>query len=103
MLLNFHHIFVLFIIITYLQYTVQKQYNHNEEDKTIELPDKSKDSSEDHKVKGKSYYNEFPNKDEDADLSKEPPENEKYEPIEYFAEKVQNSDETEENKQNIQI
>ena len=89
MLLNCNHIFVFFIIITYLKYTSQTLFDDNEDDEPIELPDKVNDGH--YLVKEESHIT---NKDEDADLS-----NELYETVEDKpTEKVENSDETKEGK-----
>ena len=79
MVLNCNHIFVLFIIITYLKYTTQTIFDDDEDDQTIELPDK---------VNTGHYLV----KDEDADMSNEPSETLK----DKLTEKEDNSDETKE-------
>ena len=66
MVLNCNHIFVLFIIITYLKYTTQTLYDDDEDDQTIELPDKVNKGH--YIVKGESHIT---NKEENIHLSNE--------------------------------
>ena len=87
MVLNCNHIFVLFIIITYLKYTTQTIYDDDEDDQTIELPDKL--NKEHYEIKGELHIS-----DEDADLSNEHSETVEDKPTE----KEDNSDETKEGK-----